>query len=64
MSELLAEGALPLVLILPLDPDQAIADDRLNGNRIGLDLSSLIVAACADLDIALERWKRHFCCWC
>ena len=38
----------------PPDPDQAMADDRLNENRIGLDHLSLSVATHADLEAAAQ----------
>ena len=50
---ILSNGSLLLVLTPPPDPAQAIADDRFNENRIGLDHVSFGVAGMADLEQAV-----------
>jgi catechol 2,3-dioxygenase-like lactoylglutathione lyase family enzyme len=49
---LLHNGSVLLALNPPPDPAQAIAGDRFNENRIGLDHLSLSVASMADLEAA------------
>ena len=57
---ILSNGSLLLVLAPPPDPDRAVADDRFDENRVGLDHLSLNVATRADLDAAadLRRARR------
>jgi glyoxylase I family protein len=54
---ILSNGSLLLVLTPP--PDQAVADDRFNENRVGLDHLSLSVATRADLDAAVQAFDEH-----
>lgn len=49
---LLHNGSVLLALNPPPDPAQAIADDRFDESRIGLDHLSLSVASIADLEAA------------
>jgi glyoxylase I family protein len=49
---ILSNGGVILALTPPPDPSQAIADDRFNENRIGLDHVSLSVANLAELEAA------------
>lgn len=49
---LLHNGSVLLALTPPADPAQAVANDRFNENRIGLDHLSLSVASLADLEAA------------
>jgi catechol 2,3-dioxygenase-like lactoylglutathione lyase family enzyme len=51
---LLHNGSVLLGLTPPPDPAQAIANDRFNENRIGLDHLSLSVASMADLEAAAK----------
>jgi glyoxylase I family protein len=51
---LLHNGSVVLALTPAPDPSQAIADDRFNENRIGLDHLSLNVANMADLAAAVQ----------
>lgn len=49
---LLHNGSVLLALMPPADPAQAVANDRFNENRIGLDHLSLSVASIAVLEAA------------
>lgn len=55
----LSNGSLLLVLTPPSDPAQAIANDRFNENRIGLDHLSLTVASRKDLENAATALAQH-----
>ena len=55
----MSNGSLLLALTPPPDPSQAIADDRFNENRIGLDHVSLSVASMADLEAAVKLLDAH-----
>ena len=55
----LSNGSLLLVLTPPPDPAQAIANDRFNENRIGLDHLSLAVASREDLEDAATALTDH-----
>jgi catechol 2,3-dioxygenase-like lactoylglutathione lyase family enzyme len=56
---IMSNGSLLLALTPPPDPSQAIADDRFNENRIGLDHVSLSVASMADLEAAVKLLDAH-----
>ena len=56
---LLSNGSLVLALTPPPDPAQAIADDRFNENRIGLDHVSFGVGSRADLEAAVALLDEH-----
>ena len=56
---LLSNGSMVLALTPPPDPDQAIADDRFNENRIGLDHLSFGVGSRADLETALRLFDEQ-----
>ena len=58
LRAILSNGSLLLVLTPPPDPDQAVADDRFNENRVGLDHLSLSVASRADLDVAVQTFDE------
>lgn len=51
---LLHNGSVLLALTPPPDPSQAIAGDRFNENRIGMDHLSLSVSSKADLEAAVR----------
>ena len=51
---ILSNNSFILALTPPPDPAQAIAGDRFNENRIGLDHVSFSVASMADLENALK----------
>ncbi len=55
----LGNNSMLLVLAPPPDPAQAIANDRFNENRIGLDHLSLNVATRGELDTALVLLSKH-----
>ena len=56
---LLSNGSLILALTPAPDPAQAIAGDRFNENRIGLDHVSFSVGSQADLEAAIELLDKH-----
>lgn len=56
---ILSNGSMLLALTPPPDPDQAIAGDRFNENRVGLDHLSLGVTSRADLEAALAVLDEH-----
>ena len=56
---LLSNGSMVLALTPPPDPDQAIADDRFNENRIGLDHLSFGVGSRADLEAAVRLFDEQ-----
>jgi glyoxylase I family protein len=51
---ILGKGSLLIALTPPPNPEQAIANDRFNENRIGLDHVSFSVASRADLEVAAK----------
>ena len=55
----LSNGSLLLVLTPPPDPAQAIANDRLNENRIGLDHLSLSVGSRDELEATADLLAKH-----
>lgn len=56
---LLGNGSLIIGLTPPSDPSQAIAGDRFNENRLGLDHLSFSVASRADLEAAVRLLDEH-----
>ena len=56
---LLSNGSLVLALTPPPDPVQAIAGDRFNENRIGLDHVSFSVGSKADLEAAVALLDEY-----
>jgi glyoxylase I family protein len=56
---LISNGSLIIGLTPPPDPSQAIADDRFNENRIGLDHLSFGVAERADLEAAAQLFDAR-----
>lgn len=56
---LLHNGNVVLALTPPPDASQAIAGDRFNENRIGLDHLSLSVETQADLEAATQLLEAH-----
>ena len=56
---LLSNGSLILALTPPPDPAQAIADDRFNENRFGLDHVSFSVGSRVDLEAAVALLDEH-----
>ena len=56
---LVSNGSLIIALTPPPDPSQAIADDRFNENRIGLDHLSFGVADRADLEGAARLFDER-----
>lgn len=56
---LLHNGSVLLALTPPADPAQAIAGDRFDENRIGLDHLSLSVASMADLAAAADLFNAR-----
>jgi len=56
---LLSNGSMILALTPPPDPDQAIANDRFNENRIGLDHLSFGVGNHAELEVALRLFDEQ-----
>jgi len=56
---LLSNGSMVLALTPPSDPAQAIADDRFNENRIGLDHLSFSVGSHADLANAVQLFDAQ-----
>ncbi len=56
---LLGNGSLIIGLTPPFDPSQAIAGDRFNENRLGLDHLSFSVAGRADLEAAVRLLDEH-----
>jgi glyoxylase I family protein len=56
---LLQNGSVVLALTPAPDPSQAIAGDRFNENRIGLDHLSLSVATVADLEAAARLFDAR-----
>ena len=55
----LSNGSLLLVLTPPPDPAQAIANDRFNENRIGLDHLSLSVGSRDELETAADLLRKN-----
>lgn len=56
---LLSNGSLVLALTPPPDPAQAVAGDRFNENRIGLDHVSFSVGSQTDLEAAIELLDEY-----
>ena len=56
---LLSNGSLVLALTPPPDPAQAIAGDRFNENRLGLDHVSFSVGSRAELESAIVLLDKH-----
>ena len=56
---LLGNGSMVLALTPPTDPSQAIANDRFNENRIGLDHLSFSVASHAELEKAVSLFDAN-----
>jgi glyoxylase I family protein len=56
---LLSNGNVVLAVTLPPDPGQAIAKDRFNENRLGLDHLSLSVGSKADLEQAARLFDER-----
>jgi glyoxylase I family protein len=56
---LLANGTFVLALTPPADPAQAIANDRFNENRVGLDHLSFGVNSRADLEAAVRLFEER-----
>jgi glyoxylase I family protein len=56
---LFSNGSFILALTLPPEPKQAIANDRFNENRVGLDHLSINVADRAELERASSVLKQY-----
>jgi glyoxylase I family protein len=56
---ILSNGQFLLVLTPPPEPARAIAGDRFNENRIGLDHLSISVASRAELEAAKRALEQH-----
>lgn len=56
---LLSNGSMILALTPAPDPAQAIAHDRFNENRIGLDHLSFGVRSHADLEVAVRLFEQN-----
>jgi glyoxylase I family protein len=56
---LFTNGSFIFALTLPPEPSQAIAKDRFNENRVGLDHLSIGVADRAELERAIRVFDKH-----